>query len=886
MQRNLSSALARLICLLFLSSIGPLPALAQSPGTNWVEKSGCYIIQMDTDPRIQEAEEFLTEIQFELEKLALSATRKVVEKLAGVPRFLSVGVSVFLGIIFNAQLVGGGIPDYSHGEVVAIINEGRAANANAEAQTEYAVVCFLEVGAQVDVPRHVVLEKKTGLFSWAEIARWELLTTNEAESLSPFSNPLGNKYLLVSKELIQFPDLGTYRLSYSTGRTIKVGPKTSFTTVSADLSTVTVRGNGMTVQTSGMDFNSSGACWRMPTPGTSYFEASFNVAQVPTSAVLSLTHLSSASSMARGGGYSPVDIYVNGQLFRDNFDVAENHCGSHGYEFDEWDISARLTSGLNTIRIESEDNPRAETHYWIQAAQVSAGALPIEPAIRSFRPSPSTVTRGDGFQLIAGCVRSNPNTTVSTVEFWRDADGSGLLDTGSDQFIGTGSNSGGDWIWLGNADFPFGSQRFFCRASDSAGNWSAPESTLCNVVAAPAPVLSSQSLSPGSGTTSQTFTYQVSYLDSSGAPPLNAKVYIDGLPFTMTRVSGTGANGTYRYAKGNFSTGTHNYQFVFRSGSGVDVSLPQTGTFSGPTVSSTGGTQGTIAISVYWGASGEPDTVQGHGGTVEPRLTPDQKFSAGDQVWFTAYPDFGWTVDSWLMWWDFSGGTRWAPVDGVIGNSAFIYVREPLGVQPGVRKENAVRCVFRRLDPNQRVLKISSVGPGQVSPNPGNYPTNFGASVTLSATPNPTSQFVGWVLDGANAGSNPTISVTMDGVFDKEIKATFSFTNLMEFTADLPCTDDSTIQVSLPDENNPTHPRISVRHRANLSRQEAILKFDISRLPSDATVIGAVLHIWCDSAPNDAPALEVQRNLSDWSEATIVGSNPPITSTNWPNGLI
>ena len=53
----------------------------------------------------------------------------------------------------------------------------------------------------------------------------------------------------------------------------------------------------------------------------------------------------------------------------DNYDVAENHGGTHGFATDEWDILHLLNAGQNTIRIELEDDPWACTHYWIQSLE-------------------------------------------------------------------------------------------------------------------------------------------------------------------------------------------------------------------------------------------------------------------------------------------------------------------------------------------------------------------------------------------------------------------------------------------------------------------------------------------------------------------------------------
>ena len=124
--------------------------------------------------------------------------------------------------------------------------------------------------------------------------------------------------------------------------------------------------------------------WRMLYPGDSYFKGTFNLALV-TDLDLTVTHLSSAASVCPGGGYSPIDIVVNDtdsdpfnetDLLVDNYDVAENHGYSHGFETDTFTIPASMLHlGSNTITFAFENDPWACTHYWIQ----EMSAEPAEP---------------------------------------------------------------------------------------------------------------------------------------------------------------------------------------------------------------------------------------------------------------------------------------------------------------------------------------------------------------------------------------------------------------------------------------------------------------------------------------------------------------------------
>ncbi len=103
------------------------------------------------------------------------------------------------------------------------------------------------------------------------------------------------------------------------------------------------------------------------------------------------------------------------------------------------------------------------------------------------------------------------------------------------------------------------------------------------------PTLKSGSVSPTSGNTSTTFTYQITYTDKDNDAPTTKKVYIDSTGYTMTKTSGNYTNGAvYQYSTG-LNVGSHNYYFYFSDGNNGSVRLPTSGTYSGPLVNGSGG---------------------------------------------------------------------------------------------------------------------------------------------------------------------------------------------------------------------------------------------------------------------------------------------------------
>nr|MDO8082658.1 C39 family peptidase [Candidatus Freyarchaeota archaeon] len=130
------------------------------------------------------------------------------------------------------------------------------------------------------------------------------------------------------------------------------------------------------------------------------------------------------------------------------------------------------------------------------------------------------------------------------------------------------------------------------RAKDSKGATSAWQeygtsgNTDFTVSSNTPPELSNGYVEPSSGDTSTSFYYYVTYFDADGDSPSVKQVYIDDTPYTMSWYSGLDSWITYRYGPKNLPSGSHNYYFYFEDGRGGSDRLPDSGTYSGPPVSS------------------------------------------------------------------------------------------------------------------------------------------------------------------------------------------------------------------------------------------------------------------------------------------------------------
>lgn len=152
----------------------------------------------------------------------------------------------------------------------------------------------------------------------------------------------------------------------------------------------------------------------------------------------------------------------------------------------------------------------------------------------------------------------------------------------------SGTYTGGATYRFTTSTLGLGSHSYYFRASDGTSSVRLPTSGSYDgpAVVPPnqPPSLSSGGVSPSSGTTSATFTYEVTYSDADGDTPSYVKVYVDGSPYPMSKVSGAYISGaTYRYTS-SLSTGSHSY--YFETSDGIDIDrLPSSGSDSGPDVS-------------------------------------------------------------------------------------------------------------------------------------------------------------------------------------------------------------------------------------------------------------------------------------------------------------
>ncbi len=135
------------------------------------------------------------------------------------------------------------------------------------------------------------------------------------------------------------------------------------------------------------------------------------------------------------------------------------------------------------------------------------------------------------------------------------------------------------------------SHYFHIRSVDNAGNWQSTVHLGPFFIADTSPFLSDGAVSPTSGYTSANFTYSVNYTDFDNDAPSSITISIDGpTSANMTAKADQDSDFTngeiYEYTAtgANLDEGTHTFQFA--ASDGTDNAIGDTGSHSGPAVSS------------------------------------------------------------------------------------------------------------------------------------------------------------------------------------------------------------------------------------------------------------------------------------------------------------
>jgi uncharacterized repeat protein (TIGR03803 family) len=150
-------------------------------------------------------------------------------------------------------------------------------------------------------------------------------------------------------------------------------PMSQFPPIFAGFTTATIQTANMTITpTAYFSYNTNfPGSWDIAAESFG-FTGTFDVPSTGTY-MLTANHQTSAATSCPGGGYSPVNVYVNGTQIASNFDPAQQSGGSLGEVTNSWLITA--TAGVdNTLKWAA--GPLC-SRYWIEALQITPMPLPV-----------------------------------------------------------------------------------------------------------------------------------------------------------------------------------------------------------------------------------------------------------------------------------------------------------------------------------------------------------------------------------------------------------------------------------------------------------------------------------------------------------------------------
>lgn len=163
-------------------------------------------------------------------------------------------------------------------------------------------------------------------------------------------------------------------------------------------------------------------------------------------------------------------------------------------------------------------------HYSSFVSLWKPGSAPL-PTIGSLTIGPSTVVAGGSFTLSANNV-AETGGSVTGVKFYRDTNGTGGLQVGSDTLVGSGTQSGSTWSFTTTTgSLASGSYTFYAVASDASNTSSAAVSAVLTVTNPPKPVIGSFTVSPASVVVGGSIMLTASNVTESGGSVSGVSFY-------------------------------------------------------------------------------------------------------------------------------------------------------------------------------------------------------------------------------------------------------------------------------------------------------------------------------------------------------------------------
>jgi hypothetical protein len=300
----------------------------------------------------------------------------------------------------------------------------------------------------------------------------------------------------------------------------------------------------------------------------------------PSSVTAGTSTTLTASSVTETGGsgtVTGVNFYLESNGTSGLQIGSDTLVGSGAQSGTTWTISAPTTglaAGTYTYyAVATDSNGHTST---VASTTLTVTSPTGTPTIGSFAANPASVTAGTSTTLTAGSVTETGGTgTVTGVNFYRESNGTGGLQIGSDTLVGAGTQSGTTWtISAPTTGLAAGTYTYYAVATDSNDHTSTVASATLTVT--------SSSSTPIHGTV---LAWDTNGQSNFGTQGLGATTVATGATNStgLTRGSGVSTSGTgaangwggdnWNSTSAGGISGGQSITFGFTVGSGFTTSL-------------------------------------------------------------------------------------------------------------------------------------------------------------------------------------------------------------------------------------------------------------------------------------------------------------------------
>jgi hypothetical protein len=210
-----------------------------------------------------------------------------------------------------------------------------------------------------------------------------------------------------------------------------------------------------------------------------------SLAVSPTTVTAGSTITLTASNVTESGGtIGSVQFYRESNGTSGLQTASDAYVGSATQDGTTWSMSnvstAGLAAGTYTYYAIATD-VRGVTSA-VKSATLTVTVSTPTPTIGSFAVNPTSVVTGGTVALTASSV-TETGGTVSSVTFYRESNGTGGLQTGSDTLVGSGTQSGTTWTLanVSTTGLAAGTYTYYAIATDTAGTSSTVASATLTV---------------------------------------------------------------------------------------------------------------------------------------------------------------------------------------------------------------------------------------------------------------------------------------------------------------------------------------------------------------------------------------------------------------------